>query len=154
MHSEGIFFKFLQLLSTREWANMLSLCTCMFISIAVIRTMTNNFDRALCTLLCLVCCDQGSIAHVFPSVLSLCLMLRSIVFGTWKKTPPTGKSAMESSIPSQEQAKFTEPEFAKKWYLMSHLLLFERYIMVAALSFQVWGFIPLSLARLVHSSRI
>ncbi len=113
MYSEGIFFKFLQLLSTREWANMLSLCTCMFISIAVIRTMTNNFDRALCALLCLVCCDQGSIAHVFPSVLSLCLMLRSIVFGSWKKTPPTGKSAMEWSFKINSESGTSEIHLAR-----------------------------------------
>ncbi len=47
---------------------MLALCKCMFIIIAAILNNEKHcdiyFDRALAALLCLVCGDQGSIAHV------------------------------------------------------------------------------------------
>ncbi len=43
------------------------LCKCMFIIIAAIQNNEKYcdiyFDQALGALLCLVCCDQGSIAH-------------------------------------------------------------------------------------------
>ncbi len=47
---------------------MLVLCKYMFIIIAAIQNNEKHcdiyFDRALCALLCLVFCDQCSIAHV------------------------------------------------------------------------------------------
>ncbi len=60
--------KFLILLATWEWTNMLASCKCMFLTIAAIQNNEKYcdicFDRPLSALLCVVWCDQGSIGHV------------------------------------------------------------------------------------------
>ncbi len=57
---------------------MLVLCKCMFIIIEAIQNNEKHcdiyFDQALGALLCLVCCDQGSTAHVCCCCCYQCLL--------------------------------------------------------------------------------